>query len=244
MPRRTYKRASGKRSYPRRSRKGTGKRGTKKIARVCKRVIRSQAERIHAVAHVSVNPDNDVGTSVRLIQTGFTQGDAANQREGDVITLTSLDMSLVLTAQPYSGTGTTTATGPVSARIMLVQLRGQNTAAPTSATVFEDITYEVQSPLIVDPLFRSLFVVLWDQVVTLRTSVNAVTAGVVTAASGDELVIRKKFTSFPIKKVKFLTASTTSMVGALYFFIVTNNGSGVAPLITARYNYRLNAIDI
>lgn len=228
----------------RRAKKGARKAATKRISRVCKRVIASTAERIHAVAHVSVNPDNDVATSVRLIQTGFSQGDGATNREGDVITLTSLEFNLVLTAQPYSGSGATTATGPVSCRLMLVQLRGQNVAAPASATIFEDITYEVQSPLIVDPMFRHAFVVLWDQVVTLKTSVNSVTAGVVTAATGDEIVIRKKFTKFPVKRIKYLTGSTTSMTGALYWFCVTNNGSGVAPLLTARYNYRLNAMDV
>jgi len=242
MPRRSAYRRKTVRGTRKRSRKT--KTATKKIARVCKRVIRGQAERIHAVAHVSVNPDNDVSTSVRLIQTGFGQGTASTNRQGDEITLTSLEMCFVLTAAPYSGGGATTATGPISCRMMLVQMRGVNTAAPNSATIFEDITYEVQSPLIVDPEFRSLFVVLWDQVYTLRTSVNQVTAGVVTAASGDEIVIRKKFTSFPVKKVKFLTASTTSMKGALYWFCVTNNGAGLAPSLTCRYNYKLNAIDL
>lgn len=190
---------------------------TKKVAKIARGVVIKQAERKYFITE-SVNAYTGINFSGSITNFGLVpQGDTDQTRDGDALTLLSLQLKVSWTV------------GDAFNLVRTVVFQWMDNSVPGITSVLNS-TGEIGTPLVSyvhDS--RKSFRILLDRTYELDT------------AGKSTKVLSKVFTKFPCKQLMFSGASTTAVYGGLYMILISDSGVVTHPSIV--YHAKLNFTD-
>lgn len=201
-----------KRFYKRRSAKTSKscKRALTKSQRHCvkKMIDRAPETKYHNVTSVS-----GVTYTADIVElASVSQGDGATNREGDVISPTSLSFRYRLARDTTASTSS-----PDNVRFMIIQWHvDSSVATPTFTDILQNPTaqYMALSPLILNRSKRLKFTVLYDKV----------HYNICDRSLGKEAHAQNWLTVYPKRKITYNAGATTGR-GKIYIMVLGQQGS-------------------
>lgn len=223
----------GRRKYAKKSKSKVTKRGVTKIV---KAAMRRTIESKWLYDHSTNNIDN-VGHTIQV--SIVPQGIGESQRIGDKYKISSIMLDFTLLADANS-LALPLVQNPLTYRVVVVQAVNAATP-PTPGDIYQDVTYETQSPYIQNSAFRKRFHVLADRRMIFTPKVNQVTAGVVSAFTNQ--LKRLRLNIRPKRSVMDCTAAPGVTANAIFVIAVTDNSSTNAPLLKQSLSWLIKYTD-